>query len=186
MGKWTWKKYAYNIPVSSVKVASLEYGIQLVEGGYDLTEESTIHRSFFYTTLLAYKQLSCYLSLIDRVRYAEICGTKYSTGNIVACYIEDDMPVFGQIMDIIVLPTSVCLFVLKPFVSTTFNTHYHAFEVSAVDYVLFYQQHELLDFHPLYISKAYLSCSPLFVRCKYFLCEQWLFYRCIRLYRIPL
>ena len=35
---------------------------------------------------LAYKQLSCYLSLIDRVRYAEICGTKYSTGNIVACY----------------------------------------------------------------------------------------------------
>ena len=63
---------------------------------------------------------------------------------MVPCYMdEDDMPVFGKIVDIIVLPTSECLFILAPHVCTKFNAHFHAFEVTSVQDVFFYNHKEL-------------------------------------------
>lgn len=170
------------IAVSRVKVESLEYGNELVEGGHNLTEDSIVHRwdisweellNFVYNCFF-FCFWCCLSHLYIRVRYAEIRGTKYCKGYVVVCYIEHEMPVFGQIADIILLPTSVCVFVLKPFMSTSFNPHFHAFEVTPVREVLLYQQHEFADFHPLFISKSFLSPSPLFIRCKYFMCEQWM------------
>ncbi len=168
-----------------MRVDSLDYGEELVEGSYNLNEDSIVHRSVEVTLKFVWYDKTtinvqynycvvinfvCLILFLVRVKHAEICGTKYCKGYMVPCYIDDDMPVFGQIMDMIILPTSKCLFVLKPFVSSTFNAHYHAFEVSPVQEVLLYYQHELVDFHPLHISKSSLCPTPLFVRCKYSLC----------------
>ena len=101
------------------------------------------------------------------MRYAEINGTKYAKGYIVSCYIEDDVPVFGKISDIIIIRPSLCVLVVQPYLSTTFNRYFHAYQVSPSHDILFYQQHELTDFHPLFLSKSYLSPSPVFIRCKY-------------------
>ncbi len=164
--------YMYTfLVVSQVKVASLDYGDDLIEGQYDVTEDC--HSQVGNSCIILMQSSLAFLFFTHfRVRFAEIQGTKYSKGYVVLCYVEDDMPVFGQITDIIILPTSVCLFVLKPLLSTAFNSHFHSFEVSPVPDILFYQQHELADFHPLCISRAFLSPSSLFVRCKYFVCEQ--------------
>ena len=40
-----------------------------------------------------------------RVSYAEFAGTRYSKGSVVFCTIDDDVPVFGKILDIVVLGT---------------------------------------------------------------------------------
>ena len=104
-----------------------------------------------------------------RVRYAEVHGTNYAKGYVVPCYIEDNLPVFGKITDIVIIQSCICVFVLKPYISTTYNHHFHSFEVSLMDDIFFYEQNELVDFHPLFISKSYHSPSPLFVRYKYYL-----------------
>ena len=81
------------------------------------------------------------------------------------------MKTFGQIIDILILPNSNCLFVLKPYISSHFAQHYHSFVVTPVQSkLLYYYPHELLDFHPLYFSKSFHATSPVFVRCKYNLC----------------
>ena len=46
----------------------------------------------------------------------DITGTKYSKGSIVFCTIEDDIPVFGKIVDIIVILHDDCLFILHLYV----------------------------------------------------------------------
>lgn len=103
-----------------------------------------------------------------RVRYAVILGTKYALSYIVLCYHEEEMPVFGKIKDIVVTPAQECLFILTPFVATTFNTHFHAFEVSPLtEETLIYHQRELADFHPLSTSKSFTTSSPMFVCTKY-------------------
>ena len=103
-----------------------------------------------------------------RVRYTLILGTKYSVGYVVLCYYEDEMPVFGKIKDIIITPSCECLLVLTPLVSTAFNGHLHAYEVSPLAHdTLIYRQRELADFNPLSVSKAFKSPSPMLVCMKY-------------------
>ena len=133
-------------------VELLEYGQKLVEGYYNLSEDSTVHQSVKRFLIYVFVHLVCFI--YDRVRYAAISGTKYSKGYLIPCYVENDMPVLGEVMDIIILLSSKCLFVLKPYISTTFNCHFHAFEVFPVEEYLFYHQNELTDFHPLFISKS--------------------------------
>ncbi len=79
------------------------------------------------------------------------------------------MPIFGKIKDIIITPEKECLFILTPYESMTFNKHFHSYEVIACtdDSTLIYHQQELLDFHPLAISKSFVSNSPTFIRLKY-------------------
>ena len=105
-----------------------------------------------------------------RVKYVVVQGTKYALGYILLCYIEeeDDMPVFGKINDIIIKPQlKDTLFVLQPYRASSFNYHFHSYEVSPVDDVLIYKQTELADYHPLSICKSFTVSSSMFVRLKY-------------------
>lgn len=98
-----------------------------------------------------------------------IKGTKYAIGYMVICYYEDDVPVFGKIKDILLQPNKDnSLFILTPFTCTRFNRHFYSYEVVATEETLIYQQEELLDYHPLYLSKSFNVSSPLFVRTKYY------------------
>ena len=78
------------------------------------------------------------------------------------------MPVFGKIHDIIIKPQLTdTLFVLQPYRASSFNYHYHSYEVSPVDDVLIYKQTELADYHPLSICKSFSLSPPMFVRLKH-------------------
>ena len=104
-----------------------------------------------------------------RVRSVTLQGTKYAIGYVLVPYIEeDDLPVFGVIKDIVIKQDlSDTLFILQPYRTSTFNTHYYSYEVYPVSETLIYTQKELADYHPLWISKSFSSSSPLFVRTKY-------------------
>ena len=59
-------------------------------------------------------------------------------------------------MDIIVTQRGQCLFALVPHVTTTFNTHYNAYEVEPKqNYVIVCKQKDFVDYHPLTISKSF-------------------------------
>ncbi len=61
--------------------------------------------------------------------FVEKNGIKYSKGSIVFCSIEDEVPVFGKIMDILVWSMGKCIFVIIPYVGDNFFNHYNAYEV---------------------------------------------------------
>ncbi len=75
---------------------------------------------------------------------------------------------FGQIKDIIILPSEECVFVVTPIKSVLWNTRLHSFEVLKLENrTLLYRQNDLADFHPLTISKTFRSSPVMFVRLKY-------------------
>ena len=77
------------------------------------------------------------------------------------------MPVFGRIKDIVVFQKEPPIFILTPYICTSCNNHFHAFEVSPLNEVLIYKQNQFLDHHPLTISQSFETSSPLFVCLKY-------------------
>ena len=104
-----------------------------------------------------------------RVSYAEFAGTRYSKGSFVFCTIDDDVPVFGKILDIVVLGTDDCLFVVQPYAGV-FCSHYNAYEVYTIPTsYLFYKQNDLIDHHILSFSKSFSPplSHKLFVSLKY-------------------
>lgn len=105
-----------------------------------------------------------------RVKYAIIRHTKYAVGYVVTCYIDDNEDyVFGLIKDIVLTATKECVFILTPFLST-YNYHFHSYEVFPVlDKIFIYHQRDFLDHHPLTISKNFNTNSPSFVCLKYHL-----------------
>ena len=103
------------------------------------------------------------------MRYTEVNGTKYAVGYIVYydC-IDDDLPVFAKIQDIVLLPnTSKSLFMLNLFKTLKYEEHYHAYVVLPTTDIQVCSQNELADYHPLSVSKAFTLSSPMFIRVKY-------------------
>lgn len=72
----------------------------------------------------------------------------------MVCGIEDDIPMFGRIMELIVTPHQECLFVICPPPTITFQLHYHAYEVVLTDSSVVYNHAQLFDYHPLVCTKA--------------------------------
>ena len=68
----------------------------------------------------------------------------------------DDEPVFGKVFNIIVTESGECFIVLEPYIATTFNKHFNAYEVYLLcnEYVLC-QQKDFVDYHILSISKSF-------------------------------
>lgn len=105
------------------------------------------------------------LSSLYRVLSTTICGVTYVRGEIVVCAIEDDMPVFGKIVECIVTPRQECLFIIAPFITVCFRYHYLAFEVVPVQDTVVFNHEQLCDYHPLVCTK--LSGTSMFISLKY-------------------
>ena len=108
---------------------------------------------------VTYKFLCLY-----RVRSAEISGTTYKRKTVVVYEYVDDMPVFGEIVEIFVSPINECLFVLKLLTSLCFCAHLHSYEVGLTNTIIIARQHEFLDHYPLHTTTLNSKC---FVRLKY-------------------
>ena len=110
------------------------------------------------------------LSQSCRCSWVKINGTVYKPDNIVAVY-NNLMPVFGRIIDIIVVSITDCYFVCEIFTTVTFNTHYHAYEVQEQrrpTRLVVCKQSELIDYHVL---GMYHLSNTIFVPLKYYLPE---------------
>ena len=70
------------------------------------------------------------------------------------CAVNDEEPLFGKIVDIIVSTIQETLFVLQIYNTLCFNEHYHAYEVAASSSVVVYFVNQLCDYHPLHLTKA--------------------------------
>ena len=46
------------------------------------------------------------------------------------CTFDDDIPIFGEVVDIIVTMSGVCLFALKPYIGYQFSSHFNSYEVT--------------------------------------------------------
>ena len=104
-----------------------------------------------------------------RVRSVVINGTIYRKETVVVCGIEDDTPMFGEIMELIVTPHQECLFVICPLLTIAFHHHYHAYEVAPTDSIVVYHHEQLFDYHPLVCTKPVGRSHSLFVSTKYHL-----------------
>ena len=98
-----------------------------------------------------------------------ISGTTYRKGTVVVCGVEDDIPMFGSIVDIIVTPIQECFFVLSAFTTSAFQHHYHAYEVCPTDSNFVCHFRQLFDYHPVVCTKIVGRGQSLFISMKYHL-----------------
>ena len=107
--------------------------------------------------------------IIYRVFHAEICGTKYAKGNVLICGISNGDPIFGKILDILVTTCGDCLFVLTPYIASTFNRHFNSYEVEQLqnEFLICHHQ-DFVDYHRLSLHKSFdTTYSKNFINLKY-------------------
>ena len=81
------------------------------------------------------------------------------------------MPVFGKIIDIIIVGFTECYFVCELFITESFNTHFHAYEVQRQMHptkLVVCRQSEFVDYHVLGL---YHLSNTMFIPLKYYLPE---------------
>ena len=88
-----------------------------------------------------------------RVCSAQVEGAEYRKSTIVICHIEDGMPVFGEIIDVIIAPLRDCLLVMHPLIPDHFDRHFHSYHVfPSMDHVLVYHHFQLHDYQVLHTN----------------------------------
>lgn len=99
------------------------------------------------------------ISFLYRTRSITIHGTTYTIGSVVvlAC-VSTDQPVFGQIINILIVDVNNTYFVCEVFHTEDFDTHLHAYVVTTQSpiHITLYKQTQLLDYHTLGLYKLCL------------------------------
>lgn len=92
-----------------------------------------------------------------RTRSVTIHGTTYTIGSVVALA-SDTLPVFGQILNILMVDVDDPYFVCEIFHTEDFDTHLHAYVVSThlPVHITLYKQAQLMDHHTLGLYKLCL------------------------------
>lgn len=172
------------------EVQQLDYKEEILRTAPELDDDSTVHRwvAYNYTsdilnfvTSIAYinagwQELATINSWLHqqqliiifrtcRVRSSTINGTTYIRGQVVIYHVEDDTPIFGTIIEFIVIPHLECLFIISPLTTVCFNHHFHAHEVYHSNQTLIYRYKQLHDYHPLVCTKPF--GDRMFVTLKY-------------------
>ena len=96
---------------------------------------------------------------LQRVRSATVNGTTYKKKNIMVCAIEDEEPVFCEIVDIVETPIFETLFVVRNLVTL--------YEVVPTSSIVVYHHSQFCDYHPLHICRSYSTNRSLLVCLKY-------------------
>ena len=81
------------------------------------------------------------------------------------------LPVFGKIIDIVIVSVTDCYFVCELLITDSFNSHYHAYEVRQQrqpTHLVICKQCDLIDHH---ILGMYHVSTFTFVSLKYYLPE---------------
>ena len=113
------------------------------------------------------------LMLINRVRSVQIDGSVYRKAVVVLCHFEEEMPVFGEVVEVLVTPLRECLFVLHPLVSDYYDRHFHAYHVVPCNHrTLVYRHSQFPDHNILHTNRIHSTVDHSFYVCmKYHLFE---------------
>ena len=99
----------------------------------------------------------------------KVCGTTYRKGTVVLTNFIHDMPVFGQIITVILHESTQPLLITDLLQTLCFNKHFFAYEVKETTTRSYYacRQSDLADYHPLSIYTPQNS-SLLLIPLKYY------------------
>lgn len=89
-----------------------------------------------------------------RTRSATIHGTTYIVGSVIALA-SDALPIFGEILNILMIDVDDPYFVCEIFHTEDYDTHLHAYVVTSQSpvHITLCQQSQLLDHHTLGLYK---------------------------------
>ena len=90
--------------------------------------------------------------LLCRTSSLSVNGTIYHTQDIVVTEFAEDLPQFGEIVDIVVNKDGAA-FVVHMLQTDCFNDHFHSFEVHDSGNFRIVDQPQLSDYHPLAIQE---------------------------------
>lgn len=99
---------------------------------------------------------------------AVLNGITYRQGTVVICGMEDEVPMFGRITEIIVTPLQECMFVVTALMTIAFQHHYHAYEALPANTTVVHHR-QLFDYYPLVSTKVVGRGQSLFISTKYHL-----------------
>ena len=92
------------------------------------------------------------------MKSVQVHGTKYQEGSVVTLSSNNIFPLFGRIIDILVIDVDIVYFICEVLETDEFNAHLHAFVVSTLKPIplIVLKQSELADFHVLGLYKLRL------------------------------
>ena len=102
-----------------------------------------------------------------RLKAVEIKGIKYQQGSVVVLKVEQDIPQFGKLVEVILTPSKQYLFVILQLATLQYQHHYHAYEVCTTDEIAVCKCQDMYDYHPLELTVAYGSSRHNMVSLKY-------------------
>ena len=99
----------------------------------------------------------------------KIDGSEYRKSSVVLCHFEQGMPVFGEVIDIIVTELQECLFVVHPLVADYFDRHFHAYHIVSYNHhTLVYRYSQFHDHNVLHTNRIHSTVDhSLYVCVKY-------------------
>ena len=92
---------------------------------------------------------------------------------MVLCHFEQETPVFGEVIKVLVTPLQECPFVLRPLVSDYYDKHFQAYHVVPWSHrTLVYRHCQFPDHSILHTNRIYSTIDHrLYVCMKYHLFE---------------
>lgn len=113
-----------------------------------------------------------------RTKCVTIHGTEYRQEAVVCLGAEPDyeLPFFGSISKIIVLPSGHIFFYIKKFVTLEIDNHFHAYKVRRElnPGFTFIEQDQLATYLPAHSMKPYgsnMSCGSMYIAPRYTVCN---------------
>lgn len=101
-------------------------------------------------------------------------GTKYRIGNCLLQRFRGEIPLFVEIVDILIQASEEPIIIATPLSTLSFNKHYHAFEVGHEDNQTFttFALNEIADYHPLNLYQTFCSSDRLFIVLKHYVLNE--------------
>ena len=108
-------------------------------------------------------------NLFYRVNWIEVNGVTYKPSCVVLICFNNDIPVFGRIVDIYAFQNRFYLST-EVYITCTFNQHYHAYEVTPTSTLHICEVATLQDYHPLWVYQSYNQhlLNTFFIPLKYY------------------
>ena len=111
-------------------------------------------------------------SLYDDIfvaKWIRYYGTTYRKGMIVVIAKSDELePLFGRIIHVLVIEGTSVKLIVQPWSTDYFSQHFHAYGVQPIlNKIIAIGIDDLVDFHPLHVTKAYLPGEDWFISPRY-------------------
>ncbi len=122
----------------------------------------------FTSMLYCFLIRQCVTNSFYRINWIEVAGTYYKPNMVVLYKMEQDIPIFGQISEILNSDDKFW-FALTVLETQLFNSHFHSYEVKKTNLKILCEATKIYDYHPLWLYQSYDSnfIDSCFISLKY-------------------